>query len=100
MEAPLTLTPENSGSAAHEDRVAREEQSAHPRAISVGAQATGAQATGARTIGALAVGAIALGALAIGGVAFGRLVMCRARFGRREIDELVVRDLRIARFEE
>ena len=60
-----------------------------------GAHATGASATGAEAIGTLILGALAIGALAIGAVAIGRLVIGRARIRRVEIDELVVRRLRI-----
>jgi len=50
---------------------------------------------GSRVLGALALGAIAVGALAIGALAIGRLSVGRARFRRVEIDELVVRKLRV-----
>jgi hypothetical protein len=50
---------------------------------------------GAQATGALAVGALAIGALAIGALAVGRLAIRRARFGTVEIDELVVRKLRV-----
>jgi hypothetical protein len=43
----------------------------------------------------LALGALALGALAIGAVAIGRLVVGRARIRHLEIDELVVRRLKV-----
>jgi hypothetical protein len=55
------------------------------RALKVGAQAIGALAVGALAIGAVALGAVALGRLAIGG----------ARIKRMEIDELVVKKVRI-----
>jgi hypothetical protein len=51
--------------------------------------------TGAKAIGALAIGAVAIGALAIGAVAIGRLAIGRTRIRRVEIDDLVVRRLRI-----
>jgi hypothetical protein len=46
-------------------------------------------------LGAAAIGAAALGAVAIGALAVGRLVVGQARIRRVEIDELVVRRLRI-----
>jgi hypothetical protein len=49
----------------------------------------------ALTLGAVALGAFATGALAIGAVAIGGLVIGRARIRRLEIDELVVRRLRL-----
>ena len=49
----------------------------------------------ARTAGAVAVGALALGVLAIGAVVVGRLVVGKARIGRLEIDDLVVRRLKL-----
>ena len=55
----------------------------------------GAQAVGAQAIGALAIGALAIGALAIGALAIGRLAIGRSRIRRLEIDDLVVRRLRI-----
>jgi len=48
-----------------------------------------------RAAGAVAVSALALGALAIGAVVIGRLVVGKARIRRLEIDQLVVRDLRL-----
>jgi hypothetical protein len=45
--------------------------------------------------GALAIGATAFGAVAIGALAVGRLAVGRAGIRRLEIDELVVRRLRI-----
>jgi hypothetical protein len=50
---------------------------------------------GALSLGACAVGAAALGALALGAVAIGRLAIGRARIRRLDIDELVVRRLRV-----
>lgn len=41
-------------------------------------------------LGALALGALATGAFAVGVLAVGRLFVKRAKFGRVEIDELVV----------
>lgn len=58
-------------------------------------QSIGAEAIGATAIGSLAVGALAIGALALGALAIGRLAIGRARIRRVEIDELVVRRLRI-----
>jgi hypothetical protein len=53
------------------------------------------ESVGAKAVGALAVGAIAFGALAFGAVAIGALAIGRARIRRVEIDDLVVRRLRI-----
>lgn len=49
----------------------------------------------ALALGATAIGAVAVGALAIGRVALGRLVVKKARFATLEVDELVVRKLRV-----
>jgi len=46
-------------------------------------------------LGAAAIGAAALGAIAVGALAVGRLAVGQARIRRVEIDELVVRRLRI-----
>jgi hypothetical protein len=46
-------------------------------------------------LGAAAFGAMAVGALAIGRAAIGRLAIKKARFGTLEVDELVVRRLRV-----
>lgn len=46
-------------------------------------------------LGALAIGAAAIGAVAVGALAVGRLAVGRAGIRRVEIDELVVRRLRI-----
>jgi hypothetical protein len=54
-----------------------------------------ALAVGAQALGALALGAIAVGALAVGALAIGRLTIGRARMRHVEIDELVVRKLRV-----
>jgi hypothetical protein len=43
----------------------------------------------------VAFGAVAVGALAIGRAAIGRLAIKKARFGTLEVDELVVRRLRV-----
>lgn len=48
-----------------------------------------------RALGALAVGAVAFGALAVGAFAIGKLVIGRARVKRLDIDELVVRSMRV-----
>ena len=56
-----------------------------------GATATGSAVVGASALGALALGALAIGALAIGRLAIGRVSVKRARFGRLEVDDLVVR---------
>ena len=49
----------------------------------------------AAAAGALAVGAVAVGAIAIGRLAIGSLALGRGRIRRLEIDELIVRDLRV-----
>ena len=49
----------------------------------------------ARAVGFSASGALALGVLAVGAFAIGRLVIGRARIRHLEIDELVVRKLRV-----
>lgn len=49
----------------------------------------------AAAIGATAVGACAIGALAVGALAIGKLGVGPARFERVEIDELIVRKLKI-----
>ena len=49
----------------------------------------------ALALGATAIGAVAIGALAIGRVALGRRVVKKARFATLEVDELVVRKLRV-----
>ena len=53
------------------------------------------ESIGAKAIGALAIGAFAFGALAIGALAIGSLAIGRTRIRRVEIDDLVVRRLRI-----
>jgi hypothetical protein len=50
---------------------------------------------GLKSTAALALGALAVGALAIGALAIGRLAIGHARIRRLEIDELVVRKLRV-----
>jgi hypothetical protein len=52
-------------------------------------------AVGALALGAMAVGAVAIGALAIGALRIGRLGVRRAHLGKVEIDDLVVRRLRV-----
>jgi hypothetical protein len=64
-------------------------------ARATGASAIGTSAIGSVVIGALAMGALAIGALAIGRLMVGRLMVGRARILRVEIDDLVVRRLRI-----
>jgi hypothetical protein len=59
------------------------------------AAATGAHAIGTSALGSIAVGAAALGALAIGALSIGRLFVGRARIRRLDIDELVVRRIRV-----
>jgi hypothetical protein len=64
-------------------------------AVEVKKASVGAAAAGAAAVGAFAVGALAIGALAIGALAISKLTVRHARFGRLEIDELVVRKLRV-----
>ena len=52
-------------------------------------------AIAAAVLGAVAVGAVAVGAIAIGRLAIGSLALGRGRIRRLEIDELIVRDLRV-----
>jgi hypothetical protein len=52
-------------------------------------------ASGAQAMGALAAGALAIGALALGALAIGRLAIGRAKVRNLEIDELIVRKLRV-----
>ena len=52
-------------------------------------------AIGAQVIGALAAGALAIGAVALSAVAIGRLAIGRSKIKRIEIDEPVVKKLRI-----
>ena len=59
------------------------------------ADVTAARAVGTTALGSVALGALALGALALGAVAIGRLSVGRARIRRLEIDDLVVRRLRV-----
>jgi hypothetical protein len=59
------------------------------------ADLTAARAVGTTALGSLALGAFALGVLALGAVAIGRLSVGRARIRRLEIDDLVVRRLRV-----
>ena len=49
----------------------------------------------ALALGATAVGAVAIGAIAIGRLALGRMTVRKARFATLEVDELVVRKLRV-----
>jgi len=58
-------------------------------------RAVGSLAVGAVAVGALALSAVAVGALAIGAIAIGRLAVGRARIRGLEIEELVVRRLRV-----
>jgi hypothetical protein len=64
-------------------------------AVAQGASATGSAIVGALAMGALALGAVAIGALAIGRLGIGRLGVRGARFGKVEVDELVVRRLKV-----
>jgi hypothetical protein len=59
------------------------------------AAATGAHAIGTSALGSIAIGAVALGAMAIGAVSIGRLFVGRARIRRLDIDEFVVRRIRV-----
>ena len=65
------------------------------RARRSGGDDPGAQAIGTTALGSIAVGALAFGALAIGALTVGRLFVGRARIRRLEIDELVVRRVRV-----
>lgn len=51
-------------------------------------------------LGATALGAVAIGALAIGRLVIGRLAVKRTHFGAIEVDELIVRRLRVVEHEE
>jgi hypothetical protein len=82
--------PERTAGTGEDERLAREAQLTHRPAVSIGAGALGAQA-----VGALALAAVAVGAVAIGAVAIGKLAIGRARVRRLEIDDLVVRRLRV-----
>lgn len=64
-------------------------------AVAQGMLAQGASATGSSIVGAIAMGALALGAVAIGALAIGRLNVRHARFGKLEVDDLVVRRFRV-----
>ncbi len=66
-----------------------------PLTTAHGAVAQSASATGSGIVGALAMGALALGAVAIGALAIGRLNVRYAKLGRVEIDDLVVKRLRV-----
>ena len=65
------------------------------RALRMNAPDNRAFALAGHALGAVAVGAAALGAVAVGALAVGRLAVGQARIRRVEIDELVVRRLRI-----
>jgi hypothetical protein len=60
-----------------------------------GAVAKGASIVGLSAVTALALGAMAIGAVAIGALAIGRLNIGGAKLGRVEIDELIVRRLKV-----
>src|SRR5271165_4871757 len=64
-------------------------------AVAGGVFAVGA-AIGALAIGALAVGAVSVGAIVVGKLAMRRAAIEQTRLGTLEIDELVVRRLRVA----
>lgn len=74
------------------DQPARESRFTHRPAVSTGAHAVGTTAIGSLALPAIA---IAIGALAVGAVAIGRLAIGRARIRRLEIDDLVIRRLRL-----
>jgi ABC-type anion transport system duplicated permease subunit len=77
--------------------VAMQAQIAHQvRQTDVARFRAGAVAAGATATGALAVGALAIGALAIGRLVVGRLKVRSTYLQRVEIDELVVRRLRVS----
>jgi len=61
----------------------------------VPAAATGAHAIGTAALGSILIGAAAVGALALGALSIGRLFVGRARIRRLDIDELVVRRIRV-----
>ena len=67
----------------------------HLRALRLDGPENRAVSLVGQALGAVAIGAAALGAVAVGALAVGRLVVGRARIGCVEIDELVVRRLRI-----
>jgi hypothetical protein len=75
--------------------VPRAELSGRLQHRKTGSEAVGATAIGALALGTLALGALAIGALAVGALAIGRVKVGRARVRRLEIDELVVRTIRI-----
>jgi hypothetical protein len=77
------------------DQIVQWQPTHRPLTTAHGAVAQGASATGSSIIGALALGALALGTVAIGALAIGRLNVRHARLGRVEIDDLVVRRLRV-----
>jgi hypothetical protein len=68
--------------------------SASSRAVKL--QASTAGASGAWAVGAIAVGALAIGALAISRLAIRRLSIRRAHIGELEVDDLVIRRMRMA----
>lgn len=59
------------------------------------AAATGAHAVGTAALGSILIGAAAVGAVALGALGIGRLFVGRARIRRLDIDELVVRRIRV-----
>jgi hypothetical protein len=66
-----------------------------PRDVARRAKALPATRMLALAVGAAAFGAIAIGALAIGQLAVGRVAVKKARFRTIEVDELIVRRLRV-----
>jgi hypothetical protein len=67
------------------------------KSSAVGKQAVGAQAIGSLAAGALAFGAVAIGALAIGRLVVGRLIVRKSYLHCVEIDELIVRRVRVGK---
>jgi hypothetical protein len=82
--------PERTADTGDDERLTRGARLIQRPAVSIGAGAIGAQA-----VGTLALAAVAVGALAIGALAIGKLAIGRARVRRLEIDDLVVRRLRV-----
>ena len=78
-----------------QSKILRRLESSGNVSLKLRSESIGAKATGASAIGALAIGAVAFGAFAIGALAIGSLAIGRTRIRRIEIDDLVVRRLRI-----
>ena len=58
-------------------------------------QATGSHALGAQAIGALAIGALAIGTVALWRLAIGQLFIRKSKMVMLEIDELIIKRLRV-----